>query len=285
LEVQSKTPEQGAAGVAVAEHGPLELQAIACSDPGRKRSNNEDNYLVLDVSRGQTYEKEKEVRVDIQSAKMLLAVADGMGGHRSGEVASRTCVENLSKAIMKALSNGQAAESDHRKALVESVEQTNRVIYEMSGQNPQYEGMGTTLTAVLLIGTRALIAQVGDSRAYLLRGKTMTQLTRDQTVGNSLLELQPNAVINENLSSMLSQAVGIEDHVEVAVTNTDLEPGDILLLCSDGLTKTVKNDEVSQIGQHHAGIRAKAETLIARANENGGPDNVTVVMSEVRKRN
>jgi serine/threonine protein phosphatase PrpC len=283
MHVQSDTPS-APVSVPDAEGGPLELQAVARSDMGRKRRNNEDNCLVFDLSRGLAHSDGTSIRVEIEPPGFLLVVADGMGGHQSGEVASRLAVETLSKELVRALSERPGDASETRLALSESVERTNKAIYEVAAQKPEYQGMGTTLTAALVSGRSVLVAQVGDSRAYLCRGDSLTQLTKDQTVKASVLELQPDAVINENLGNMLAQALGTEPEVKVAITAAELQQGDVLLLCSDGLTKTVPNDQVVNIARHGGTLRAKAETLIALANQAGGPDNVTVVLSAVGRK-
>jgi len=283
MQVQSDAPG-ASVGIHDPHRGSLEVQAVARSDMGRKRRNNEDSYVVFDLSQGLAHSDGISVQVDLGSPGLLLAVADGMGGHQSGEVASRLAVETLSKEVMKALSEKQSEATQTRVALTKCVEQTNKTIYELAAGKPEYEGMGTTLTAALVRGTNVLVAQIGDSRAYLLHGETLTQLTKDQTVKNSVLELQPDAVINENLGSMLAQALGVEPEVKVAITDAELGQGDILLLCSDGLTKTVPTDDVARIARHGGTLKAKAETLIALANKAGGPDNVTVVLSTLRQK-
>jgi len=284
MQLQSDTPSTPV-GVHGPNQFPIELQVVARSDMGRKRRNNEDSFVVFDLSRGLAHSDGACVQVELGPPGFLLAVADGMGGHQSGEVASRTAVETLTKELMHALSEKPDDPSEARLALSESVERTNKMVYEMAAQKPEYTGMGTTLTAALVKGNNLMVAQVGDSRAYLVRGASITQLTKDQTVKNSVLELQPDAVINDTLGSMLAQALGTEPEVKVVITDAELRGGDVLILCSDGLTKTVPNDAVLEIARHGGTLRAKAETLIALANNAGGPDNVTVVMSAVRPRN
>ncbi len=283
MQVQSDTPSIPA-GMPAPDRGPLELQAVGRSDMGRKRRNNEDSYTVFDLARGLAHSDGSNVQVELESPGFLLAVADGMGGHQSGEVASRLAVETLSKQLMQALSERPDGLAETRQAFAECVERTNKTVYELATQKPEYSGMGTTLTAALVKGKNVFVAQVGDSRAYLVRGDRITQLTKDQTVKNSVLELQPDAVISESLGSMLSQALGTEPEVKVAITDVEFGQGDILLLCSDGLTKTVPNDAVAEIARHNGSLRAKAETLIALANKAGGPDNVTVVLSALREK-
>ena len=279
------TVQQSQSSDVALQNSSVELRVIARSDMGRRRKNNEDSFVVFDLSRGVAHEDGATVEVELEPRGFLLAVADGMGGHQSGEVASRTAVETLSRELMHAL-NGQPTDmNDARTALAECVLRTNKAIFELSAQKAEYAGMGTTLTAALVKGTQVMIAQVGDSRTYLIRDKNLTQLTRDQTVKNQMLEIQPDAVISETLGSMLAQALGTEPEVKVVVTDAELEQDDVLVLCSDGLTKTVPNEAVAEIASHEGTLKAKAETLITLANNAGGPDNVTVVLSTLRKKN
>ncbi|HMD97096.1 MAG TPA: protein phosphatase 2C domain-containing protein [Terriglobia bacterium] len=284
MEEQSSTPQRDSVGIPELENGPWELHVVARSDPGRKRQNNEDSYLVLDLFRGQAHPEGTRVLFDLDPVTLLLAVADGMGGHQSGEVASRVCMETLSGVLLTGLPRAPIAPFDGRLALMKGVEEANRVVCGLARQDSQYQGMGTTLTAALVTGTSVFVGQVGDSRAYLLRGGAITQLTKDQTVGNSLLELQPDAAISENVASMLVQAIGVEPQVDVVVTEVQFQFGDMLLLCSDGLSKVVSAVEMAQIAGQPGSLKAKAEGLIARANEGGGPDNITVVLSRIQRK-
>ena len=142
--------------------------------------------------------------------------------------------------------------------------------------------MGTTLTAALLNGTHLDLAQVGDSRAYLLRRGVLTQLTTDQTVANYLLATQHELQVESHVGEMLVQAVGAQPRLDVALSSSELELGDRLLLCSDGLYKVVFSNEMTEIAQPPGSLQTKLKALITRANERGGPDNVTVVLGEVR---
>ena len=262
----------------------VEVSVAACTDIGRKRENNEDGLLVVDLNAQVTYDQPVEATITLGSPGLLLAVADGMGGHRSGEVASQLCIKTLPRVLLSALQTADSGSNQASTALVQAVETASQVISEEAAQNPAHEGMGTTLTAALLRDMHLEVAQVGDSRAYVLRRETLTQLTTDQTVANYLLAMRQALPTDSRVGEMLVQAVGGQSSVDVVVTSHELENGDVLLLCSDGLYKAVSSSEILEICQGLVSLKTIAERLVARANENGGPDNVTVILAEVRAR-
>ncbi len=260
----------------------LQVSTIAWTDVGHKRENNEDNFLLFDLYRRMTHVEKAEVTVEVERPGLLLAVADGMGGHQGGQVASQLCVENLPKEVLKKLDSEDGSPSSSI-ALTRAVEEINRMILAHGARNADLEGMGTTLVAALLSGTDVTIALVGDSRAYLLNRSNLKQLTTDQTVANYMAATQPGFQLDERTGEMLVQAVGAQSDVEVVVTTSALEPGDLLLLCSDGLYKVISQNDMLATLQRPGTLRTKAEALISRANLNGGPDNITVVLAEVRQ--
>jgi len=260
----------------------LQVSTIAWTDVGHKRENNEDNFLLFDLYRRMTHVEKAEVTVEVERPGLLLAVADGMGGHQGGQVASQLCVENLPKEVLKKL-DSEDGSSSSSVALTRAVEEINRLILAYGARNAELEGMGTTLVAALLSGTDVTIALVGDSRAYLLNRSNLKQLTTDQTVANYMAATQPGFQLDERTGEMLVQAVGAQSDVEVVVTTSALEPGDLLLLCSDGLYKVISQNDMLATLQRPGTLRTKAEALISRANLNGGPDNITVVLAEVRQ--
>jgi PPM family protein phosphatase len=260
----------------------LQVSTIAWTDVGHKRENNEDNFLLFDLYRRMTHLEKAEVTVEVERPGLLLAVADGMGGHQGGQVASQLCVENLPKEVLKKLDSEDGSPSSS-VALTRAVEEINRMILAYGSRNAELEGMGTTLVAALLSGTDVTIALVGDSRAYLLNRSSLKQLTTDQTVANYMAATQPGFQLDERTGEMLVQAVGAQSDVEVVVTTSGLEPGDLLLLCSDGLYKVISQNDMLATLQRPGTLRTKAEALISRANLNGGPDNITVVLAEVRQ--
>lgn len=255
----------------------------AASDVGKIRSNNEDSFLVFDLQKKASPEIGPEVRLPFARPGFLLAVADGMGGHSSGQVASQLCVDTLPAELLKILPDSASTVEEFRNALREAVEATNRVVYTTGRQNPANEGMGTTLTAAWIAGTQAIVAQVGDSRAYLLHQDSLRQLTRDQTVLDSVSEAEREALLHTPLENMLLQAVGSMARLEVAVSTAELTPGDFLLLCSDGLYRVLSAPQLTAVLQEPQSGHEKVQTLIQRANQAGAPDNVTAILCEVQR--
>jgi PPM family protein phosphatase len=256
------------------------LWVAARTDVGRKRQNNEDSYLVLDSSRRIFNQPAVEGLFNLRATGALLAVADGMGGHNYGEVASRLCLERLGEEFQRTIS----FESDFREAgalFKQAVERVSHSLYELSREQPAYAGMGTTLTAALLRGRDACFAQVGDSRAYLLRRETLRLLTLDQTVGN-FVDAEQGAHLEGHIKDMLTQAVGSQPEVEVVLTEVATEPRDLLLMCCDGLYKTVSEEEMLPLLLSPESLMSRAAKLVQLALDHGGPDNITLILSQVR---
>jgi len=268
----------------VPEMSGVEVSVAACTDVGRKRQNNEDGLLILDLHSQAAHDQPVEATITVALPGLLLAVADGMGGHRSGEVASQLCIRTLSRVLLSAEQTGDAATVQASARLVQAVEAASDVISEEAAQNPAHEGMGTTLTAALLTGMHVDVAQVGDSRAYVVRGETLKQLTTDQTVANYMLAMHQQLPSDSRIGEMLVQAVGAQSDVDVVLTGSELESSDIVLVCSDGLYKVVSSAEMLEIILGKGTLRTRAERLVARANEKGGPDNITLILAQVRAR-
>jgi protein phosphatase len=264
----------------------LEGHIAAETDKGRKRGNNEDRLLVFDLKRQRELSAVKTEVVVLRPRGVLLVVADGMGGMSAGETASQMTVENFLTTYLDRSEpppSGIVTNDDRRNALTESVRDTNALVYARATAEKGLKGMGTTLTAALIEGDHMFIAQVGDSRAYLLRGGELTQLTHDQTLLASLQAKGGDLPVNANAQwkNMLLQAVGAQPDVQVALTETALQPGDRLMLCSDGLHGPVKREEILDLMQGATPPEDRAKGLISRANENGGPDNISVVVCDV----
>ncbi len=257
------------------------LWVAACTDVGHKRQNNEDSYLILDSSRRILCQPAAEGQFSLSTSGALLAVADGMGGHNYGEVASRLCLERLEEEFQRAISS----ESDFQQAAValkQAVETVSHSLYELAREQPAYAGMGTTLTAALLRGNQGCVAQVGDSRAYLLRRQTLRLLTLDQTVGN-FVDAEQSAHLEGHIKDMLTQAVGSQPEIEVALTEIVTEPEDILLICCDGLYKPVPEEEMMPSLLSSESLTTRASELLQRALNRGGPDNITLILSQIRR--
>ena len=221
------------------------------TDVGRGRPENEDNLLV-DREHG------------------LYAVADGMGGHRAGEVASLTAIQTLKEAYL----GGQR--------LDEAVVAANAAVFAKGGDDPALRGMGTTMTAIALQNdSTALFGHVGDSRAYLMRDGTVTQVTDDHSLVEQLVRegrLTPEEAQHHPQRAVITRALGIDAQVEVDTYRVDLKAGDRLLICSDGLTNMLSNDTIGQTLRRHADPQQAADTLVDMANQAGGDDNITVVI-------
>lgn len=256
------------------------VAVATCTDVGRKRPKNEDKFLVLSVDEQKEFDGLTSKTFNLGPLGLLLAIADGMGGHRSGEVASAMCTAALRRELLGRATEGKSAADDPQSLLVEAVETANNAIYAAASKKPECRGMGTTLTVAWLRDGCVELAQVGDSRAYVFRDGELLHLTEDQTVGN-LLDIERAAFqLSTQVRDMLTQAVGAQPTVQVALSRTSLQPGDLLMLCCDGLYKVVDEAEVKEILALPVSVQAKAESLVARANDHGGPDNITVVLAE-----
>lgn len=277
------TPRTFPAPAHLENRAALCAHVIALTDIGQKRKNNEDNYLVLPLDGEVLHESPDGFTFSLGEPGLLLAVADGMGGHQSGEVASRLCVDNLGENLLGRLPDDRASK-DAESELRAAVEATHQLIYSSSQDDPALQGMGCTLTAALLCQRRALVAQVGDSRAYQFREGRLSLLTEDQTVGNLLRGGDEGAPLGDRVNDILTQAMGAQEKLSVVMSAAGLEPYDSLLICCDGVYKVVSDEETAQILAWEAPLRAKAEAFITQANERGGPDNITVVLAEIRPR-
>jgi serine/threonine protein phosphatase PrpC len=229
----------------------VRVRVGARTDVGRVREGNEDAYMAQDP---------------------LYAVADGMGGHQGGEVASSLALETLEKA------------ADARSDLAEVVREANRAVFAKASQDPGLAGMGTTLTAVLLQDDRMHLAHVGDSRMYLLRKGNLQRITKDHTVVERLVDegrLTPQEAGIHPQRSILTRALGVDEDVQVDEVDVDVRPGDRILLCSDGLTGMVEEDDLVRILGRHDDPQTASDALVTAANEAGGQDNITAVVLDV----
>lgn len=252
----------------------FKLQFAAVSDTGKVRNNNEDSYLL---------DPELE----------LAMVADGMGGHRSGEIASSLAVKVTRDKYDSMKRTGMKPAPYNEKFSLESnqlgfaVQLANAVIYEAGNSGAENKGMGTTLSAALLNKTRLCIAHIGDSRIYLLRGGAMQQLTEDHSLVMDHVRkglLTREQAETSPLANILTRALGAQKTPAIDLIETELADGDRLLLCTDGLFKAVKEAELQETLKIQPDDRKACETLLAAANANGGPDNVTVVIGSVGKK-
>jgi protein phosphatase len=266
------------------EQNAINVQVFGMSDIGRVRKNNEDNFVVCNLTTGEVGLTPPLRSHTLGNRGSLFMVADGMGGEASGEVASQICALTVPKRLYESLKSlGQVSEAKFVFLLRESIEYANRIIHQKAQSNPIYRGMGTTATVAALFGHYLFVAQVGDSRAYLIRQNELTQLTRDQTLLNYLEEIGVKVPANpetDRCKSILTQAVGSRENVNAKVTYTEVRQGDSLLLCSDGLYNMVPAADILATVKGTESLANKCKSLIDKANANGGSDNITVVMAE-----
>jgi serine/threonine protein phosphatase PrpC len=245
------------------------------TDVGRVRSNNEDCYQIVEPLN-------------------LYVLSDGMGGEAHGEIASAMAVETVVKHCLdfeanpaaKVIGAAQPNWSARTKRLSTAVHLANKNIFKSAEENPDQHGMGATLTAVWIDGAKLSIAHVGDSRAYLLRGGSLLQLTRDHSLVAEQVRrgiLTSAEAEESDMQSVLLRALGAQAEIEVDAEEHTLFPRDVLLLCSDGLTRVVTEPEIAGTLQAETGSVQAAEKLVALANERGGPDNITVVIVRLEK--
>jgi PPM family protein phosphatase len=267
------------------ENGGIKISLRGLTDQGRVRKNNEDSLAACDLSSGDVRLGPFALDATLGDSGLLLLVADGMGGQACGELASRMCSEQLPNKLLEAVRQRQTVDRrDLREAVNTAFEAANRSIFEASRADFTCHGMGTTATAALLHGDYLLVAQVGDSRAYLIRNGQLLQLTRDQTFLNYLVEIGAVDASSDSVSdprrSVLTQAMGTAEELQVVLTGVELCQGDRLLLASDGLYSMVPAGQLLSIAAGDD-LAACGRSLIKAANENGGSDNITVILADI----
>ncbi len=245
------------------------LACGAATDIGRVRKMNQDSMAVLAAG-------------DLDgSADGLYVVADGMGGRAGGEIASRVTVQTVPDVVREALESGDDGEEALAQALSEGIVAANRAVWMQARANPELRGMGTTCVAVLIRGGVAAIGNVGDSRIYLLRGGALRQITSDHSLVQEHVlagDLTAAEARSSRYRNVITRAIGITDDVSPDVDLLALRSGDTLLLCSDGLTNMVGDQEIAAVLSGVADPKQAAESLVAVANANGGVDNITAVV-------
>lgn len=258
--------------------GTVTLRASGLTDLGRKRRNNEDALLIANLSDGRrVQEPGRDIDLQVGERGILLAVCDGMGGSEAGEVASAMTLDALLRGTATAMDAlGPQAALDAGGQLA------NREV-SAAASTSERKGMGTTLTACLVHGTTAYVAEVGDSRAYVLRAGRLAQLTKDQSYVQLLVDsgVSTRAARQSTFSNVILQAVGRAPALTLGLTRLSLRRGDTLLLCSDGLSNMVPDADIADILSRDAREAALCRSLVDRANDRGGKDNVTVIVARV----
>lgn len=250
------------------------IKVVRLTDVGMLRDHNED-AIASDLSIG------------------LLVLADGMGGYKAGEVASEIAVLMVAAEITELMQDKSSLVKVVPDLLLEShmlmdaVAKTNAVIYQISQDQPQCAGMGTTLVASIFTDNKLVVGHIGDSRMYRLRGETLTQLTEDHSVIQEQINaglLTREQALLSNHKNLVTRALGVDPEVELELQEFEVEVGDIYLLCSDGLTDLVNDTELTKVLlEANGNISSAANKLIRVANENGGTDNISVIIAKIKK--
>jgi len=251
------------------------MEVVRLSDVGLRREHNED-----------------AVASDLETG--LVVLADGMGGYKAGEVASEIAVLTLVSGLRDGMLELASGEIDAhtgfmKESLVlrDTVAKANTSIYNVSQSQPQCAGMGTTLVAAVFADNRVGIGHIGDSRMYRLRDKALAQLTEDHSLLNEQLKaglITPAQAKVSNNKNLVTRALGIDPEVDLELHEHDVEPGDIYLLCSDGLSDLVEDEEIElALNTLSANLELAAHQLVQMANDNGGKDNISVILARVLK--
>ncbi len=260
----------------------IKLSVAARTDVGKVRTNNEDSFVVADLNRGDRSTMDAATDFNVTERGVLLAVSDGMGGEAAGEVASALVVETLRRVLAENAPQSEESKTAITKLIENAVIKANEEVFA-AAKDPGKRGMGATLTAIYVNGPEAYIAEIGDSRAYLLRGRRMRQMTRDQSFVQLLLDsgaISEEEAKNYPHKNIILQALGQQKNLNVALGKLTLRRNDRLLICSDGLSNKVTPDEMHDILGEGPSLADACTKLIDLANDRGGDDNCTVVIAQ-----
>lgn len=264
-------------------HPSIQVDVFGKTDLGQTRDHNEDTFIVADLTRDKASLLPEVRHHDIGDRGSLFMVADGMGGAAAGELASAMAADLVHSHLASAWRDDPDNSLEQfALRLREALEIANRRIHSYAGQRPEVKGMGTTATAAGVLGTHLIMAQVGDSRAYLIRNGEAVQLTRDQSLTQRLVdagEMTEEEAERSERRNIILQALGPEPNVVIELTIQELRLNDVLVLCSDGLTGTVRGDEIAKVVTAHPEPADACSELISMANDRGGPDNITVAIA------
>jgi serine/threonine protein phosphatase PrpC len=238
------------------------------TDPGLARENNEDSVTIDEPTR-------------------LGILADGMGGYNAGEIASGMATAFIKSELGRWLSQAgrHANAKEVRRAMEICVDNANRSIFNAANSNPQYSGMGTTLVLGVFQDTRLMLGHIGDSRCYRLRDGEFVQITKDHSLLQEQMDaglITPEQAATSTNKNLVTRALGVEDAVLLEVNEHRVEPGDVYLMCSDGLSDMVDNDNIAQLLATDLPLEQKVVQLIDAANANGGRDNISVLLAQAQ---
>ncbi|NLM09723.1 MAG: Stp1/IreP family PP2C-type Ser/Thr phosphatase [Clostridiaceae bacterium] len=244
------------------------MKYAAISDKGIIREQNEDFWNII---------------LDMNGNPQAFIVADGMGGHQAGDIASKMAVESISKSISCYLEKKNAGNTIEQ-VLTEAINKANEVIFQYALDNLNGSSIGTTLTAGLLCNGKLTIAHIGDSRFYLIRNETIEKLTRDHSFVGELVEKgildQEEAKVHP-LRNQITRALGYEKEVQIDFYSLDVMPDDIYLFCTDGLTMKLSSDELLSMLREEKDLNIILRNMVALANERGGDDNITAIAVKI----
>jgi len=246
------------------------------SDVGRVRPADEDSVLAVEMRTA--YLSEARTR-------LLLIVADGMGGHRRGDVASRIAVQTAARALLPLLTSAQdIPRAVYHDELQSALVQANQAVFEEAQRNPECEGMGTTMCLAVSDGRSLHVANVGDSRIYIVNKHEICQVTRDHSLVQEMVdrgELSPEEARHHPRKNVITMVLGIYGEVTPDIGCLTVEPGDMVLLCCDGLINHVEDEDIQRVVVETSDAQRACDILVALANKGGGTDNISVVLAPV----
>jgi PPM family protein phosphatase len=277
--------------LSVDAEGPRRLHSYGMTDRGQVRPKNEDQFVIAELARTLLVQQTSLFAVGNQCSEKrgsILIVADGMGGHQAGEVASALSVESLGRFFLNSLKQfvhlEDAGEASLMKEFQEAFNEADSLLAKGTERCPQWEGMGTTLTLVFVVGNSMFVAHAGDSRCYLYSGGRLQQLTHDHTMAEEMVRrgiLKPEEAAASRYRNVVTNVLGgTQSGVSVELHRLALEPSDVILLCSDGLTGMVSDERIAQILAEQGDPKACCEQLIKEANLRGGKDNITAIVAK-----
>ena len=289
-------PTQAGAAPAGTDRRPREdeIDAHGVTHPGKVRRDNQDHYLLCSlrrqiVVRGSSIPQADTVLgTESERLASMAMVADGVGGAAKGETASRVALTGIARYVSRSLRCYYRSEEgeDFSETLQQGARECHEELRRLAEEESEHRGMATTLTLLLSVWPRAYLLQVGDSRCYLLRNGELTQITRDQTMAQEMVDLgimKPEQVAGTRLEHTLTSSIG-GSHNQPTVTRFDMNWGHVLLLCSDGLTRHVSDDRIREVLRSMTSARQASETLLQEALDGGGTDNITVVVARAVRR-
>jgi PPM family protein phosphatase len=265
------------------QRGTIVVNVFGKTDVGRTREHNEDSFVVADLSTGNAT-LQPEVRQHVAGPRgSLFMVADGMGGAAAGEIASAMATEVVLEEMQRMWVEGvDRTPGAFAQALKHAAKAANTKINSYAVGHPEFRGMGTTATIAGLLGDTIYVAQIGDSRGYLIRQGVGSQITKDQSLMQKLVEageLTEEEAEHSERRNIILQALGPEASIKVDLTHQPLRRGDTLVLCSDGLSTQINRDRITDIVSNEKDLTVACKKLIDAANANGGPDNITVIVA------